>query len=533
MPETLPPTEPREQIQERLGQEPPATSSPALGHRDIDYTADEMARKRMLPKPPGRKISFDEAQEWFKLLTPEMWNHVVLYIYRDHPRILRQLANPDNPRYSDCLSQPVDMEYMIEHHGGGRYTLMACDTDVKFKAIGNRLFECIIEINPSQHEPKLNYDELDVNAKQNMAYVSLLQYRGILDSKGHPMAPQPNTAAAANSDIVKEVLSFVSQMNADQQNVLRDKISANNEQSLNKSVGEILLEKMKQDDPNKHLVGLLGIIREVLATTHKPAAADNGHLFEKMLQMQAEHSKTVLALFEKVTAAVNQKPEPAPNPQMEQFEQLLNMAERLAGRASGRGVRTGWDIGLDYAKELGAPLLQTIGNIIGLRTNGRPIGPVTGPGAAPAAPPPPPAAFDPYANPAAMRAHSQAMNIPAPAFAAPAAAAPPQNELHSLIATYGGLVVQHLNSGTSGAQFADLIAGLLGNGMHAQICAQGEPALLQAMLTVPEVALFGEPHLRKFVHEFAHYQEFLEPEDQDQDEPDPLEAPIYREGARA
>lgn len=496
---------------------PPDSADKSLARdRPVDAAADEMAKKRLLPRPPGKKLVWDEMQEYFKLLTPDMWNHVALYIYRTHPRIIRQLKDPDAKNYIDVVSQPLDMEYMIEHHGGGKYHVMACDPEATTKT-ENKVFECDFEINSSQHPPKLNYEELDVNHKANMAYVQLLQYRGILDSKGHPMTAQPPAAAGANPDVIKQVLDFVKTMSVEQQEAVKTRIASSSEQSLSKSVGEILLEKMKQDDPNKQLLGLLGIIKEVLAS-NKPAT--DGVSWKDVITMQNEHNRTVLGMFERLSEAANHK-EPAPNPQLEQFEQLLALAERLSGFRGAGGARNGWDIGLDYVRELATPLIQTIGNFMSLRMNGRPMPPVSGAGATAGAAPPSPTAFDPYANPAAMRALAHSMGSqPAPAAApnpAGPAGGPAPNELASLIQAYGGLIIQNLNNGTPGHHFADSVVGLLGLGTHAQIVAQGEPALVQVLLATPETAIFGEPRLRKFVHEFVHFQELLDQEDSQED----------------
>lgn len=509
-----------------------APTEKTIPPREIDKAAAEMAAKRLLPARPGKQVTFDEMTAWFKLLTPEMWSHIVMYLYREHPRIIRKLKNQDNPKYIDCLSQPIDLEYVIEHHGGGKYSLMVCDTEAKLHSEANRLFDCDFEISEAKHEPKLNYEELDLNAKQNMAYVALLQHRGILDSKGQIMATQPN-APGGNADVVKQVLDFASRMNAEQQAALRSRIDPN-EESLSKSVGQILLEKMKQDDPSKNLLGIVAMIKEVMASNKSPDATaqlegllkvikevlasnkppdGSTQLLEKVMQMQNEHNRTVLQLFDKLTAARAE----APNPQIEQFDQLLGLAERLSGfRSSGR--RSGWDIGLDYAKEIGLPVAQVIGNILSLRMNGRPM--PTAPGAAPGGTAPPAAPFDPYQNPAATRALANSLAQPAP-ITAPTTNAPqtaPPNELANLITQYGGLIVNQLNAGTPGWQFADYITGLLGVGTHAQIVAAGEPALLETLLSFPEIAMFGEPRLRKFVNEFVHFQEYLDQEDAQDDE---------------
>lgn len=147
------------------------------------------------------------------------------------------------------------------------------------------------------------------------------------------------------------------------------------------------------------------------------------------------------------------------------------------------------------------------------------------PGAAPGA-----VAFDPYANPAAMAAHSRTVaqqqppapnGIPQPPQMPPA----PPNDLAGLVQAYGGLVLQHLNMGTPGHVFGDNVVGLLGNATHVQICAQGEPALVQALMAVPEIGMFGQPRIEKFVNEFVHFQEFIDREEQE-DEEDEDESPV-------
>jgi hypothetical protein len=81
------------------------------------------------------------------------------------------------------------------------------------------------------------------------------------------------------------------------------------------------------------------------------------------------------------------------------------------------------------------------------------------------------------------------------------------------------LIVNHLNAGTPGYAFADWITGLLGNGIHAQITAQGEPALLAALLAEPQIAFYGEERLKNFVHEFIYYEQFQENEEPEEPGP--------------
>jgi len=487
--------------------------------REIDAAALELAKKRMLPIPPGKTLTFNEMQEWMKLLNAEMWSHVVCYLYRMHPRIIRQLKDPQAPKYIDCLTEPFDLEYITKTHGGGKFSFSVYNSDIRSgrsEPNNNKLFECDFEIPMGQHDPKLNYEELDVNHKANMAYIQLLQYRGILDGRGQVTQPT-NSAPGAQAEIVKEVLNFARQTTEDKA------ARANADQGgLNKSVGELLLKKLEMDDPTKNLNATLAIAKELLAS--KPADTSMQLLIEvlKMNATQAtsqqhameSNQKTTMALFEKLLEAKRTEP----NPQMEQFTQLLDFAERINGfRGGGGGRRTGWDIGLDYAQQLGVPLLNLIGNMMSLR-NGRPMPPVAQP-PAPGAPAPAAgtAAFDPYANPAAMRALSQTTAATqTPIQAMPPDAAAPMNQVAQVLQAYGGLVVQHLNSGTPGWQFGDWVAALMGNATHAQIAAHGEDALVQAMMSFPETAMYGEPRIRRFVQEFMNYEQFLPAEDDEE-----------------
>ena len=86
-----------------------------------------------------------------------------------------------------------------------------------------------------------------------------------------------------------------------------------------------------------------------------------------------------------------------------------------------------------------------------------------------------------------------------------------------LLATYGGLIANALNGGSDGAEFADHVSRLFGNSIHATIANQGEDVLVQSMLSFQELALFGEARLRRFSHEFIHFEEILESEQQEED----------------
>jgi hypothetical protein len=493
-------------------------------NRDVDKQAAALAEKHALPQPPSKILTWEQMMEYLALLTPEMWSHILIYVYRLRPRIIRQLKDPDAPNYIDCLGEPFTLEYLTERHGGGKYMLEAADRAITVKGNANHLFRCFFQIDEIRSEPKLNYEELDINARENMSYIQMLQHRGVLDRNGRLMQNQQQPAAAAgvNADVIKEILGFVSKLNSDQQEALRSKISTD-QGSLGKSVGDILLEKMRQDDPSKQvqmLSGMLTALKEIVGTSKNNEGGSA--LYDRIIQMQSEHNKTVLQLIERIAGRTREPNEPG-NDEFDRLDKVLGFAEKLAAMRGGGGRRTGWDVGLDYAKELGVPILQTIGNLFTLRRGGQPI--------APGAPTPAPQQpqFDPYANPQAMRAHATAMTAqqpnpapmpepPGPPPPMPPGAATASTQLLALMQQYGNLVINALNNGTRGCDFADYVSGLLGNGTHAMISGHGEENLVQAMLAVPEIAMFGEPRLRSFTHEFVHYEDILQKEEGDEDQ---------------
>jgi hypothetical protein len=489
-------------------------------NRDVDKEAEKLVAQSTVPEPPAKVIKWDQMEAWMRLLTPEMWGSLMLYLYRIRPRIIRQLRDPDSPKYIDLLTGPFDMDYLIQRHGGGRYIIEATDSSKPRKTAtgepqSSHLFRCTFDIDEVRHEPKVLYEELDVNHRDNMSYIQMLQHRGILDSKGK-VVQNNNQQAAQNmngvpAEWLKEIFGFVRSMSAEQQAQLKVKLAP--EESLSKSVGDILLEKMKQDDPSKQfswVKDLLASLKEIVGTSKPP---DTSNIYGPFISMLSEQNKTLVTLLEKIG---NQKErEIDKGDDLDRLAKVIDIADKLRGPSSG-GRRGPWEIGLDYARELGPPILQTLGAWMALRQGAAPAATAAGVGAAPA----PPVAFDPYRRPDLMRQASQAAtqqppNVPPgppppppPPGTPPPTTNTPNTQLTALLGQYGNLVINALNNGTAGYEFADYLTGLLGNATHAMIASQGEDAIVSTMLTVPQIGIFGETRIREFTHQFIHYEEF-------------------------
>lgn len=529
---TAPPEEPKEPRE--------VPKSRIIRNREVDKEASVLAQDHVLPLPPGKTLDWPQVEKYLALLTPAMWSHFVIYVYRVKPKIRRQLRDPNSKNYIDCLGEPFTLEYFISRHGGGKYQLQAQDSDAKGST---PFFTCLLDINEVQHPPILNYDELEIEARENKSYVAWLQNKGILDSNGKVIPPQsvtgpPSANGAMSAQDVLNILGYAQKMNSEQQAAFRAQFAPGPD-SLSKSVGDILLEKMRQDDPREDWKMMIGFMDKLNEKNNKPDG-----LLTTILQIQADQRKTDMQMqaeqrkMDLETTKLllsSQQQQAAPKSQFNEFREIIAFARELLGSGGGHR-RTGWDTGLEIARDVALPAIQSLGNtitnIMALR-NGQP--PVAGGPAVPTAP----QAFDPYANPAARTAWAQTLaQQPQPA-PAPAPAPPPppspqpaapgqappadpsdaQNQLLAVVTQYGNLIIGHLNSGTPGYDFAAMITDLLGTATHAMIATYGEEMLASTMLRIPEMAMFGESRLRQFVHEFVHYQEFFDREEEPAEEP--------------
>ena len=518
-------------------------NSKIIRNREVDKAAKQLAAEHVLPESPGKKLSWNQMQEYLGLLTPEMWAHFSLYCYRLRPKIRKQLKDPKAPNYIDCFGEPFTTDYFIGRHGGGKYMLQAVDTD-KRREDGSELFQCFYEVDDVKYPPILDLAELELDARENQSYVTWLKTQGQLDSKGNVVDRNSTPPAANNGTIsakdILDILKYVSTMNADQQNMIKSKL-APEEDTISKSVGQILLEKMKQDDPAKQVQmwsGLVAGLKDIIGTSKSDTGISQ--IYDRLITMQGNHNETVMKLLDRLFQHQNQNQQP--HTALDEFEKvftLLDRAKQWGGGGGGR--RSGWDIGYDIARDIGLPFIQTfstaITNIMALRRGQTP--PVPTPNAPGVVVP---ASIDPYANPSAAAAYASSLNAPRPpataatpqpppAGAQPAApatpgatssAAPAPNQALEIFQQYGNLVLNALNNGTPGYVFADYVTGLLGTATHAMIANQTEEVLVNTMLGIPEFQLFGEPRLRTFVNEFIHYEEFSdEPEDHEPQQIEP------------
>jgi hypothetical protein len=445
-----------------------------------------------------------------KQLSEDDWDRYQVYVYRRWPRITLN----DKPHYIGVHRTPLDEEFIRSTYGSGRYTLRL--NDVK-----GTIDSTSLEIQDLSHPPKVAADEL-IDCNENARYYKLWPVE----------AKEKNADGTNANDTAVKELAGVLKMVLEKKDAGKDADEAKT--ALNSLIDWALRQKEKEREQNSP-TAFAEMVRELKGILPSPAPPP------------APAPQTDMASLLKLAKELQPPlPPPAPNPlqlleqakglfsppqdDLAHIDRLLSIADKLAslrgGGGGSEGQRSGWDIGLDYVREL-TPLAQYFNSIFGLRMGGTPA-----PGGAPgAAAVPRPASFDPYQRPDLLKQHAQTVNGFAAAQARAATATPgampstapppmtspdgtassgaPSNDLLTTFQMYGGLVVQALNSGLPGYDFADHVTALTGNASHAMISVHGEDALVTTMLQIPEIALFGEQRLRTFTKEFLNYEQYL------------------------
>lgn len=520
-----------------------------IRNRDVDKAARALADEHVLPEVPGSKLSWSQTEEYFKLLTPGMWSHVSVYVYRVKPKIRRQLRDADLPNYIDCFGEPFTLDQFIGRHGGGRYQLRINDNDKKGQQRDAKtIFICDLDVDDIKYPPILEYAELELDARENQSYITWLRSQGILDARGKVVQPNSTANGSGVRDMV-DMFRAVRDITSESQARARP----SDDDSLSKSVGNILVEQMRQNDPTKQVQATASLVQNVKEMMDS-GKSDSGitKIFELLITMTTDQRKVDAELRAEqsrrdseqrardmdMMKMVLEAHKPAPDADVDKLTKMYTLAQQIFGdRPTGR--RSGWDIGYDIARDVALPAINSIGNIFTsiMALRGRGPGPAVAP--APAAAPIP-LSFDPYRDRDATAAYAASIRNQPPAPTAPPAAptpaagpaaapplptqaAPPaagNAQVMEIFQNYGGLVLNALNNATPGWVFADNLVGLLGTATHAMIAQHGEPALVAAMKSIPEFAVFGDARLTTFVHEFINFesQEYGQEDDGGEDE---------------
>jgi hypothetical protein len=479
----------------------------------IEAEAKAIKEKRKLPEKPGDRVSFKDFDAWQRLLTPDMCedNRIILYIYRQEPVIIRQKvdATADNnidvwPLSPDAMfTEP----YMISHHGGGTYKIVVKDCD-KPKTTKGGFFEAKLTIPINLHEPKLDYREVDWDHPHNKGFKAWARAAGKIDNNNMPveMIRKENGNAAPNDAMVqmtKTVLEFASKMNEKDQNQLKTQLGAND---LSKSIGDILLEQMKQQDPNKQLATITQLITAMQAM-NKPdnTMATIMPMFLQMMTAAQERSDKMFMMF--MENMKKDTPEKEERDEISKLKDLMEVAKMIKG-GSGPVEDKPW-----YASvvEHGLPLLGQVAgmvnNMMAMKAaqNGVPI--------------------QPTGVNSAKVVNTQPVNGVGQIEEAKVVETPKMTseQATQLMRQFGPIIMNKL--GQEGWETGAWIIEGFGDPVLAQILQLGEEGLFAACKSVPEIynqimGTYGEAHFRKWLKSLMNTREEIKKMDEEEEEGD-------------
>lgn len=480
-------------------------SSPTVVKKSVvDAAANEIKNKRALPPKPGDKVSFAELCKWLRLLdTPEKRERIQLYVYRIHPVIDRQRVDPDAKKNIDIISDGYDVlseDYFIDTHGGGKYSILVFDSDNK-DLQRNGFFQARLELSQSVYgPPKLDLNEVVWDDNKNKGFKQWAQAQKLIGNDCMPIIEKKNETTTTTQDavalpMVKLFMDFVDRQSKENQEKIKVSLAGNDS---SKGIQEIMLEKMKQDDPTK-LVTIITTLMTAMKGNDKPAPDPMQTMMPIITMIQSSNDRMNQILMEMIKSK-NVEKETQRDP-FDQFEKMLELAHKIKG---GGTVASEPSSTFDKILEVGGQILPgvltTLNNIWAMNAASKGMNGVIQP------------------VPQSTQQPDISMQQPQQQQVSVQQALPQPLSLsqkQEMIRSYGPLFIQNLTK--EGWAFAEWISNGMPEGeqLVAIMCKDGAQDLINTVKSVPEVwskieNIYGEPHFVKWVEEFVNHKAIIQ-----------------------
>lgn len=487
---------------------------------EAESKAEEIRAKRQLPKKPGDVVTFVEMKDWLKLLSPEMLERIMLYVYRTDPIINRQFVDPNATTNIDIIageSAPLlTEEYFINNHGGGKYKIIVMDTNNK-EMQRNGFFSAKLTISTMECPPKLELREVDWANEKNKGYRAWARAQKLIDENNMPSIertkePTTNGPVVDNTvPLMKMFMEFTSKMDEKQQEKVKVALAGND--GIGKGISEILLERMKQDDPTK-LVTIISTLMTAMKSNEPkpiPQADPLTSILPFMQMMQESNNRTftvMMTMMDKMNSSGGKEVD-----EIERMKSLMEIAKMMKG-GTAAPERSVTEQIIEAATSILPQGLALVNNIMAANAASK--------GVQMSAPPIVGQKNQTQVAQEAQVAAQQTTVTPQAGLPQPMTLTEKQNNIRQ----FAPMIVANL--GKDGWEIAAQMANVFPQGDHmiAAIIKDGEEDLLTTIKSVPEVwgqieNTFGEAHTKKWLHEFVHYREIIakmEEEDRLEDE---------------
>lgn len=475
---------------------PPKPAIRTITRTEADANAEAIAKRRELPKPPGRqRVPFQLLQEWSSNLTQDQVDRLSIYVYRHWPEINR------DPKYIDCLPSIPTYDYIKSMHGGGKFGFTIKDTDQD-----KIYFDAVLDIPITEADPILDLSELDWNSKGNKSYINRLKSEGKIDGNNKILT---NNNSNQNTQIpmldplllVDRVTQIYDKANSNRNAELASR--PKDDGGISKSIADIMIENMKQNDPTKFLALVKEFMPKAVVPIPDTTMATILPIMMKMMEMQtAQASANMTMMLEVVKNNSSGKGGGDP---LANAERLLDFIDRRSKPNSEGETTTDKIIGA--VERIGVPLFEVITNAVMMKQSGIPIPRPTPSQPAPQNQPPP-VGIDPHTAQGreAMRRLAQQSNSQQPTA---------NQELIDAFRRFAPMIINAHNSNLAGSDFGQSIEDLFGLEVVSRIIAVGEQALFDAARSVPELWTVIAPtperevYMQEWLTDFVNYKSIV------------------------
>ena len=174
-------------------------------------------------------------------------------------------------------------------------------------------FESTLDIDMGQYPPKLDLREVVWEDDKNKGYYSWCRAQGLIDMNNNPIDKTTGGQTTLGNgkeegttvQVMKTMMDFFTKLNEKDQRDLKRQLGG--EDALSKSIGDILVEKMRQDDPNKSIGGVAQLLTPFITAMTSKGNNSGGELtaivgmFQTQMQMmmtaQTENTKMMIELL--------------------------------------------------------------------------------------------------------------------------------------------------------------------------------------------------------------------------------------------
>jgi hypothetical protein len=383
---------------------------------------------------------------------------------------------------------------------------------------------------------------LELTAKENLGYINVLRTQGIsFDKDGNIVStpngipspsPDPSNLATAMGGMFKEFMGMFQNSSKEQQSIILKLLSDGQESKKGGGVQEILLERLKQDDPNKQITTMIALMTAIKQMSTNEGSQNNT---DKLLQVMGDSHKAQMELMGKMIELTQSKKED------NFFDSLLKFAtvkERLPEFFGGgqEPKKSNTELIIEGVKELGLPVLGIVSQYLQVAKGAKPIVPVT------------PQQAQEFVNGTGALPQPESNVVEMPTPPTPQQNQPTQsqdgvfqnnvpgalplnpknlNPCQQFIAQYGILLVNALNNpevdGVSLAQSVVAAAPMMGQDFYSILKNQGKDNIIGSMKSIPEFwnatgAKLGEEKINEIIGDFLDYEEILKREQEEENE---------------